>query len=143
MWIRKSQVEIAQERRSRRIKFEFATSVLIFLAAIFVYFYFGSIERIIEAFKQNPEGIFSLLFLPVIIYFSYRNYVLHGSLTERPGMICLECEKGMGYSDDGWGFKVYGRKKPKWHQVRACATPEKCDIVYQFEAKLINNGEIK
>lgn len=87
---------------------------------------------------MNPEAAGSLILLPLFIYLGYRNYVLHGSFwTERPGKICLACEKGMGYSDDGWGFKVYGRRKPKWYQVRACKTPEKCDIVYQFQVKWV------
>ncbi|CAM0555333.1 hypothetical protein EHLJMEHL_04922 [Vreelandella titanicae] len=62
-------------------------------------------------------------------------------MIERPGKICLACGNGMGYSDDGWGFKAYGTKKRKWYQFRACKTPEKCDIAYQFEVKWVEGQE--
>ena len=140
MWVRKPSWELQREREIRRRRYEIFVSFLVLVACVAIYWYVGSVDRFAEFFLLNPEGLISLVLLPLFIYLGYRNYVLHGSFwIERPGQICLACEKGMGYSDDGWGFKVYGRKKPKWHQVRACKTPEKCDIVYQFEVRWSND----
>ncbi|MDH5387631.1 MAG: hypothetical protein OEY06_04175 [Gammaproteobacteria bacterium] len=71
----------------------------------------------------------------------YRNYVLHGSIHERPGKICLNCGIGLGYSDDGWGFKSYGKRRKKWYQIKACKTPDKCDIAYQHEVEWIDEDK--
>lgn len=137
MWVRKSQFELKQERDNRRRRFETSVVAMLLTASIFVLWYVGSVERLIQLLRTNPESAFSLIFLPVLIYFGYRNYVLHGGLRERTGKMCLACEQGMGYGDDGWRFKVYGMKKRRWYQIKACRTPEKCDIVCMFEVKWV------
>lgn len=106
-------------------------------SSIFVFWYVGSVERLMQLLQENPESAFSLIFLPILIYFGYRNYVLHGGFSEGTGKMCLSCEKGMGYGDDGWGFKVFGKRKLRWYQIRACETPEKCNIVCMFEVKWV------
>ena len=58
----------------------------------------------------------------------------------RPGKICLGCEKGMGYSDDGWGYRSYGLRKKRWYQIKSCTTPEKCDIHFLHEVEWVQNN---
>lgn len=140
MWVRKSPVEIRLERKSRELKYEVFLLVVVIFVFWWLYWFWGSFDSLLDTFYQDPEFVLSLLLLPYLIYFGYRDYVLHGNFfVDRPGKICLGCGIGLGYSDDGWRFKSYGRKKPKWYQFKACKTPEKCDIVYQCEVKWISD----
>lgn len=142
MWIRKSQYEIAEERQRRRAKFGQVVLFVVFSSLVLVYYHFGSIAGFLRAIEQNPESAFGMAFLPLLLYIGYRNYVLFGGvISDETGMMCLACNQGMGYGDDGWGFKVYGKKRQRWYQIRACKTPERCDIVYRWEVRWIPEKE--
>ena len=140
MWVRKTEYELKLEQNKRRVKYEKFVIIVIFVVSAWAYWKIGSFDNLFAIAKHDPEKAFSVLIFPVLFYFGYRNYVLHGgAFIERPGKVCLACGNGMGYSDDGWGFKVYGQKKKAWYQIQACKTPEKCDIAYQYEVKWVEN----
>ena len=140
MWVRKTQTELYLERKSRRIKYEYFIVLSLIFVFWWLYSYIGSLNNLLALLIHNPEKIFFILSLPLLVYLGYQDYVLHGNfLTRRPGKICLGCGIGLGYSDDSWGFKNYGKSKPKWHQIKACKSPEKCDIAYQFEVKWVDD----
>ncbi len=140
MWVRKTLKEIATERAKRYKKTRFIFYGIEGLSFYFVANKYSEFGSLITLLKTDPEAI-SLLLLPLFLYFAYKNYVLTGFVIGQQPMMCLHCEKGMGSSDDGWGFKVFGKKKPKWYQVRACKTNDKCDIVYMYQAKIENGNE--
>ncbi len=141
MWIKKTQIEIASERHTRYKKTRFVFYFIELLILYYIAKKYSESDGFISLFKNDPEILILFLF-PLLIYFTYTNYVLTGSLAfERASMMCLHCHKGMGRGDDGWGFKVYGKKKPKWYQIRACKTPEKCEIVYMYQVKLVMKEE--
>jgi len=142
MWVRKTQQELHYEQKSRRKLFEKYIAGVVAVVTIWVYWFIGSIDKLVSLYITNPELLMSLLLLPLFIYLGYRNYVIHGSaFIERPGKICLSCGIGLGFSDDGWRFKVYNKKKNDWYQIRACKTPDNCDILYQYEVKWVNDSE--
>jgi hypothetical protein len=144
MWVRKIQSELAIERKHRLHNFELITFVISCLFAILIYWLIGPIENILRLLKEEPEALFYLFLLPFMFYAGYRTYVIHGAFTHysSTAKICLYCQKGMGYGDDGWRFKVFGSIPLKWWQIRACKTPEHCDIAYQCEVKLIKEKEL-
>ena len=122
------------------MKYESFIFIVIALLTLWLYWKFGSFENLLYMFKEDPENILYTLFLPLFIYSGYRSYVIHGNaFVSRPGKVCLACGKGMGFSDDGWGFKVYGNKKEEWYQFKACDTPYKCDIAYLYEVKWVED----
>ncbi|MBT2786734.1 MULTISPECIES: hypothetical protein [unclassified Halomonas] len=142
MWVRKPRCELEAEKNKRRVRYEKVIFLVLIVIFFWSYWQMGSFNNLLTIVKGEPQKAFALLFLPVFVYFGYRNYVLHGNaMIERPGKVCLACGNGMGYSDDGWRFKVYGTKNKKWYQIRACKTPEKCDIAYQFEVKWVESDE--
>ena len=147
MWHLKSNFEINQERKLRRGKYEWVIVIFVTIAIYVVYKHVGSVQNLLWLLENNLRLSIALLIFPFTFYFYYRNYVLHGSLHMRPGKVCLGCQDGMGYSDDGWGFKSYGHRRKNWYQIKACKTPEKCDIHYLYEVKWIpdnvSNGAIK
>lgn len=142
MWVRKSKCELEAEKNKRRVRYEKIIFLALAVVFVLIFWQVESFSNLMTIVKSDPERAFALLFFPIFAYFGYRNYVLHGNaMVDRPGKICLACGNGMGYSDDGWKFKVYGTNKRKWYQVRACKTPEKCDIAYQFEVKWVEDQE--
>lgn len=142
MWIRKTQSELALEKKHRLHNFELITFVICCFFAIFIYWLIGSIENLVKLLEEQPVNLFYLLLFPFMFYAGYRTYVVHGSFTHfsSTAKICLYCQKGMGYGDDGWRFRVYGTKPRKWWQIRVCKTPKHCDIAYQCEVKLVNEN---
>lgn len=142
MWIKKSIHEINRERKSRKLIYEKYILFILFSTTLFIYWRTGSISNFLELFEKDPEYTFYLFFVPFMFYLSYRNYVLHGNFfIERPRKICMACKNGMGGSDDGWGFKAYGKRKKAWYQIKACKTPMKCDIVYLCEVKWVSEND--
>ena len=138
IWVRKTINELATESSERYKKVRFIYYFIQLASLYFVANDFAKYESIIFIIKTDPERI-TLLLLPIFVYFSYKNYVKTGSTLMRQGRMCLFCKDGMGFSDDGWGFKRYGNKKPKWYQFKACKQSDKCDIAFMYQVKLINN----
>ena len=144
MWTRKSNSELHAERKIRMKNYEIFILCLSFLSIMFLYWYVGTFQRLASLLKEDPELVFSLIILPLIIYLGYRSYVLHGKFgfsrySSTAGKVCLNCGIGLGYGDDGWGFKSYGTTPKKWWQVKKCKTPEKCDIAYIHEVKWVED----
>lgn len=129
MWKRKTKDEISKEKSSRRIK---QAKPLFFIIVIVcsITFYYTKSEYALVA--------------PFCVYMFYRAHVIYGKQSGSTSMLCISCEKSIGNGDDGHGFKVYGNKKKKWYQIKACKTPEKCDIAYLHEVKWIelNNESV-
>lgn len=144
MWVRKSYSELAAERKIRMKNYEVFVICFSFLAVMFIYWSVGSIDGLLKLIHKDPEYIFVVLMLPLLVYFGYRSYVLHGKFgltmrTDTTGKVCLSCGIGLGYGDDSWRFKSYGKAPKKWYQIKKCKTPEKCDIAYMHEVKLIQD----
>lgn len=141
MWIRKTPFELAEEKAHRK---QLAKTFLVILSTsilLVMYFYDGVVNEIYNFWTRDLETFISVSMFLVLLYCGCRSYVLFGSFfSTKPMMICIGCQKGLGGSDDGWGFRVFGRTK-KWYQVKSCATPNDCDIAYQYEVKWDKNIE--
>ena len=128
MLVRKSSLEISQERSNRKKKAKYITTALYVLLVTWLYLDSVSVS----------EMLVRTLVSVAIIYSGYRGYVRYGSIWQwSPDRCCLGCGKNWHYSNDGWGFMSLGKKKRKWYQAKVCKTPEKCEIIGQHEAKYI------
>ncbi|MGM0564942.1 MAG: hypothetical protein ACQES2_11470 [Pseudomonadota bacterium] len=126
----------------RQLEFERLLYVIFSAVCVWLYSKAGSIGNLHIYIINHLELSYALSLIIFSLYLVYRNYVVYDMMLRgRPGKMCIYCGKGMGYSDDGWKFKVYGKNKEKWYQVRACNTPSKCDIAYQSEIKWVNDDE--
>lgn len=142
MWVRKSTYEISREREARKRKAGKYFFWLFFVILIAGLWYVGSLENLAAMYDRSPRWMSFVLVFPLMIWFGYRGYVLHGNaFNVRPGKVCIGCGIGLGYSDDGWGFQVRGNKEKQWYQIRVCKTPEKCDIANLYELKWVENCE--
>ena len=140
-WVRKDKHELELEKSTRRLKAGKFVLILIIMAFLIMSSLIVSFSNFEAMFTRDPEKTFSLLTLPILVYLSYRSYVQSGNIMFlRPSKICLSCHKGMGgHTDDGWGFKVYGKNEKKWYQFLACKTPEKCDLECFHKVKFVND----
>ncbi len=137
MWARKSSSELSDERSTRELKARYTATALIILAIGWVFFRYPSVQSFLEEYKRNPEAAGMVLLTPLLLFFFYRNYVLHGGFGWTSERRCLGCGRTWYHSNDGWGFMSFGKNRPKWYQIKVCNTPEKCEIVGQHEIKWI------
>lgn len=133
MWVRKTAGELQRDKEERiRKTRQFLRPVIIaMLVALPVYLVLfrgpGPIELLIMM-------VFACV--GFMVWYFAAPYIGSGY---RTGMICLYCNRGIGYGNDGFGFKKFGPGKPKWYQFRACRTFNKCDIHYQSQVKWVED----
>lgn len=138
MWRRKTIKEIAIERAERQKEARYIYYPIQTLVIWYIIDLLRETGEFPNVLFTHPDQLTLWLF-PLLLYVGYKGYINTGSLGGygARAMMCLHCEKGMGYGDDGWGFKVFGKKKTKWYQVKGCSTPENCDIAYVSMVKHI------
>ena len=142
MYIRKTQRELAEERLSRSGKNlgSFIAAGIAFIATLAL-FKFNKLDIPHDWSFVLTVGIPCASIVGLIVFFiAKRRYVLTGGYSDDDEWVCLSCGKVFGtYNNSAHGLLVFGRKKVKPWQIRACNSPELCDIARIHEVRWVDD----